>query len=52
MDLLRFYLRRELNELARNGVRLRVIGERDRTGRRHRGLIEEAEAAHPRQRSA
>ena len=30
MDLLRFYLRREIDELARNGVRLRVIGERDR----------------------
>jgi undecaprenyl diphosphate synthase len=29
MNLLRFYLRRELNELARNGVRLCFLGERD-----------------------
>ena len=28
MNLLRFYLRREINELARNGVRLRFLGER------------------------
>jgi undecaprenyl diphosphate synthase len=28
MDLLRFYLRREINELARGGVRLRFLGER------------------------
>ena len=27
MNLLRFYIRRELNELARNGVQLRVLGE-------------------------
>jgi undecaprenyl diphosphate synthase len=29
MNLLRFYLRREINELARNGVRLRFLGERE-----------------------
>jgi undecaprenyl diphosphate synthase len=29
MNLLRFYLRREINELARNGVRLLFLGERD-----------------------
>jgi undecaprenyl diphosphate synthase len=29
MNLLRFYLRREINELARGGVRLRFLGERD-----------------------
>ena len=29
MNLLRFYIRRELNELARNGVRLRFLGEID-----------------------
>jgi undecaprenyl diphosphate synthase len=29
MNLLRFYLRREINELARNGVRLFFLGERD-----------------------
>jgi undecaprenyl diphosphate synthase len=29
MNLLRFYLRREINELARNGVRLRFLGDRD-----------------------
>jgi len=28
MDLLRVYFRRELNELCRNGVQLRVIGDR------------------------
>ena len=28
MDLLRIYLRREVNELCRNGIRLRVIGDR------------------------
>ncbi len=28
MNLLRFYLRREINELARSGVRLRFLGER------------------------
>ena len=29
MNLLRFYLRREINELARSGVRLRFFGERE-----------------------
>ena len=29
MNLLRFYIRRELNELARNGVQLRFLGEID-----------------------
>jgi undecaprenyl diphosphate synthase len=29
MNLLRFYLHREINELARNGVRLSFLGERD-----------------------
>jgi undecaprenyl diphosphate synthase len=29
MNLLRFYLRREINELSRGGVRLRFLGERD-----------------------
>jgi undecaprenyl diphosphate synthase len=29
MNLLRFYLRREIGELAKNGVRLRFLGERD-----------------------
>src|ERR671923_858982 len=29
MNLLRFYLRREIAELARNGVRLRFLGERE-----------------------
>ena len=30
MDLLRIYIRRELDDLARNGVRVRVIGDRTR----------------------
>ncbi|MGI9511076.1 MAG: isoprenyl transferase [Geminicoccaceae bacterium] len=30
MNLLRFYIRRELNELARNGVQLRFLGEIDK----------------------
>ena len=30
MGLLRLYLRREIDEIDRNGVRLRVIGERER----------------------
>ena len=29
MNLLRFYIRRELNELAKNGVQLRFLGEID-----------------------
>jgi undecaprenyl diphosphate synthase len=29
MNLLRFYIRRELDELARNGIRVRFIGEHD-----------------------
>ena len=30
LGLLRYYLRRELEDMHRNGVRLRIIGERDR----------------------
>ena len=44
MDLLRVYLRRELNELCRNGVRLRVIGDRAGLPADIRDLIEETEA--------
>ena len=33
MGLLRFYLKAEIAELDRNGVRLRVIGDRARLGR-------------------
>ena len=36
MGLLRHYLRGEIAELHRNGVRLRVIGERDRLAAGHR----------------
>ena len=36
MGLLRHYLRSEIAELHRNGVRLRVIGDRDAAVRRHR----------------
>lgn len=41
--LLRLYLRNELAELDRNGVRLRVIGDRDRFGAETARLITEAE---------
>src|SRR3546814_943417 len=30
MDLLRFYIRSELDDLARNGARVRIIGDRTR----------------------
>lgn len=43
MGLLRVYLRRNLDELAREGVRLRVIGERDRFSEDIQALIQEAE---------
>ncbi|MDQ1078684.1 isoprenyl transferase [Pseudoroseomonas cervicalis] len=43
--LLRLYLRLEVATLARNGVRLRVIGERERFGADTVAAIEEAEAA-------
>jgi undecaprenyl diphosphate synthase len=43
MDLLRFFIRRELDELDRNGVRIRVIGERSRLADDIVGLISEAE---------
>ncbi len=44
MGLLRHYLRSEIAELHANGVRLRVIGERDRLARDIRSLIDNAEA--------
>jgi len=43
MGLLRLYLRSEIAELDRNGVRLRVIGDRERLGRDIVRLIEDAE---------
>ncbi|KAA5604483.1 isoprenyl transferase [Roseospira marina] len=43
MGLLRVYLRRDMNELEREGIRLRVIGERDRFSADILRLIEEAE---------
>jgi len=43
MGLLRFYLRRDIDELEREGVRLRVIGERDRFSSDILNLISEAE---------
>ncbi len=43
MGLLRFYLRSEVKSLAENGVRLRVIGERDRLGKDIVSLIDDAE---------
>jgi undecaprenyl diphosphate synthase len=45
MDLLRLYIRREIDELCRNGVRLRVIGERAGLPADIVELIESAEAA-------
>jgi undecaprenyl diphosphate synthase len=44
MALLRFYLRSEIAELHRNGVRIRVIGDRDRLADDIVALIDEAEA--------
>lgn len=43
MGLLRLYLRKEIAEIHRNGVRLRVIGDRDRLSADIIRLIEEAE---------
>ncbi len=43
MNLLRLYIRAELNDLNRNGVRIRIIGARDRLPDDILGLIEEAE---------
>jgi undecaprenyl diphosphate synthase len=43
MNLLRFYLRREIAELDRNGVRVRVIGERGRLDPDIREMIAMAE---------
>ena len=44
MGLLRWYLRNEVKQLHKNGVRLRVIGERSRLDKEILDLIEEAEA--------
>ena len=44
MGLLRHYLRNELEELSRNGARLRVIGDRDRLARDIVSDISDAEA--------
>lgn len=43
MGLLRLYLKRELKDLVANGVRLRVIGERDALDSEIQELIAEAE---------
>ena len=43
--LLRFYLRHEVQQLVKNGIRLRVIGERERFGPETMAAIEAAEAA-------
>ncbi|HYG88255.1 MAG TPA: isoprenyl transferase [Azospirillum sp.] len=43
MGLLRFYLRSEIAELHKAGIRLRVIGERERLSPEIVGLIENAE---------
>src|ERR671925_2368526 len=44
MGLLRLYLRKEIDEIDREGVRLRVIGDRDRLSEDIILLIEDAEA--------
>jgi undecaprenyl diphosphate synthase len=44
MGLLRLYLRSEVEELHRNGVRLRILGERSRLDPDIVNLIEQAEA--------
>lgn len=44
MELLRFYLRRELQSLHRNGIRLRIIGDRSQLAKDILGDIEAAEA--------
>ncbi len=44
MTLLRFYLRSEIAELHKNGVKLKVIGERQRLAPDIVSLIEQAEA--------
>jgi undecaprenyl diphosphate synthase len=44
MDLLRLFIRRELDELTKNGVRVRMIGERERLPADIVALIEDAEA--------
>ena len=43
MGLLRFYLRSEIAELRKNGVRVRVIGDRHKLPKDIVGLIDEAE---------
>lgn len=43
MDLLRVYLSREIDELCRSGIRLRVIGDRTGLAPDIKALIEEAE---------
>ncbi len=43
MNLLRFYIRRELNELSRNGVKLRFLGEIDEMADDIIDLLQEAE---------
>ncbi|WP_407925525.1 isoprenyl transferase [Geminicoccus flavidas] len=44
MNLLRFYLRKELTELHKEGVRVRVIGDRSRLADDIRLMLDEAEA--------
>jgi undecaprenyl diphosphate synthase len=44
MNLLRYYIRNEIDQLHKNGVRVRVIGERSRLAPDIRLLIESAEA--------
>ncbi|MDX1540676.1 MAG: polyprenyl diphosphate synthase, partial [Geminicoccaceae bacterium] len=43
MNLLRFYLRREIGELGRNGVQLRFLGERELMARDIADMMSEAE---------
>lgn len=45
MQLLRFYLERELKSLVKNGIRLRIIGDLNQLDEATRNRIHEAEAA-------
>ena len=49
MGLLKLFIRRDLAELHQNGVRVRIIGERERPADRHRGAARRGRDADRRQ---